>query len=1194
MTKKLDFYNDIIDNHVCLPIPRGSFITVFNPVFLDSDDKRNVHAKTMVSNKNLFMYVTDMDRIGYYFNSDTNNQNEKFTIFLVYPGESDVKNARFLCKSNEKIDLVFLSIKALNEFPIKIHNPKFLFIFMGFFNWASVVLSMVYYNELTITGGDISRRHLISPLSIRLLDILTVIFNRNLKDLDKLGFRYDLPKMFVNPVISNEFIKKIITPFRNCTPPENVANFLKDKFCTNTYSLPQEKRNKYNYSINWTEYEWNIDKGVDINTLKTIQENKLKRYKNSGVFNSTQKRNVHVLIQKRNVHNLINPEFKPSFNVYDNLKYFLINNKSINCDTQIEIEKYLIQHATSEVQTNKDISGIHINIFSAKTTEFLLEYRPILLEKIKKLLKNKDSYSPDLKSTESLHYLAIIIDKIKSNFVLKLLLGRYIKILSFDKFHLNPEKNLSNTIMSDIGNDLTREYFYKLYKETLKNKLEKNIIKKSYDYSYSDWKKENLSLFNFFNQITLKIGMAAILIEWLEDSGLITRNFIKIEKKLYGIINPPSALTEKWKNLIPQEILTSNKNFSNKSIIELTAPIRLPCIIPPKLYTKTENGKYRLGGYWLNDEMFADDLILENYDLNEQSVIKPDNKIYDLVNCVNSVSYKINLEVLKFIKENPLFYSPDLLVNVEHPLSKLIKLSKTQKKEIQRYYSKLELQQHILNIADLFSNIPEFYFVNRIDFRGRLNCVTEYLNYQSTELAKALLLFSKPSIVNRNNRTSVNYLKMFGANCFGNKIDKLSADKKIDWVDNNITQILDFRNGELISKANNKFLFTAFCIEFKRWWCFYYESTENYFNTYLPVQLDASCNGFQHLVLLSGESKLRGELNLNSTDFSKTPGDFYSYVLGLLQDYFNNSLKNDCLKIDEHEKKACYIRLSKFCSERSIVKKMIMTLPYNATNYKIVDDLREILIESKEKLNDDDVKIWLAHDKNKNAKVSMNDLYILIDIVRKIIDTEAPKITKLKYYLTKVAECCTKLQLHIPWVLPTGLEVRQSYIESTKVQIKPFTYSDSSISLKMRTKNLDGSKQTRAFMPNLIHSLDSSSLTILLNKYFNNTLLDVKNIYTIHDCFAMPMNHVEFIIDSLRKVYVSIYSEPSYLKRLNKGILDHIYIHYGEYEYIEEKNIIIVKINGIPTEIEFPNIKSVLGETLTPPILEDNLKYILI
>jgi DNA-directed RNA polymerase len=127
------------------------------------------------------------------------------------------------------------------------------------------------------------------------------------------------------------------------------------------------------------------------------------------------------------------------------------------------------------------------------------------------------------------------------------------------------------------------------------------------------------------------------------------------------------------------------------------------------------------------------------------------------------------------------------------------------------------LQKHILNIADVFSKIPMFYFVNNIDNRGRLYCMTDYLNYQGTELAKALLLFTRPNKISRiGNDITITYFKAYGATCFGGKMKRESLKDKAEWVDANIEMIINYRNGIIIRQAENKFLFTAFCMEFKK------------------------------------------------------------------------------------------------------------------------------------------------------------------------------------------------------------------------------------------------------------------------------------------------------------------------------------------------------------------------------------------
>jgi len=67
----------------------------------------------------------------------------------------------------------------------------------------------------------------------------------------------------------------------------------------------------------------------------------------------------------------------------------------------------------------------------------------------------------------------------------------------------------------------------------------------------------------------------------------------------------------------------------------------------------------------------------------------------------------------------------------------------------------------------------------------------------------------------------------------------------------------------LFSPVVSVALFIAFCIEYKRYTEFLQNENLSKWETHLPVQLDATCNGFQHLSLLSQETKLYKQLNLS-------------------------------------------------------------------------------------------------------------------------------------------------------------------------------------------------------------------------------------------------------------------------------------------------------------------------------------------
>ncbi len=170
-------------------------------------------------------------------------------------------------------------------------------------------------------------------------------------------------------------------------------------------------------------------------------------------------------------------------------------------------------------------------------------------------------------------------------------------------------------------------------------------------------------------------------------------------------------------------------------------------------------------------------------------------------------------------------------------------------------------------------------------------CTTDYLNYQGSELAKALLLFSNGEKILKTDTSSIDYLKLFGANCFGNKLDKKSAIDRLSWVNDNIDNIRNFKNGVLLHQAENKLLFIAFCFEYNRWLDCLDNSNSTYFVTYLPIQLDATCNGYQHLAMLGLNSSLAKQLNLKESTWKDVPDDFYTYVLGFISNDFETQLK---------------------------------------------------------------------------------------------------------------------------------------------------------------------------------------------------------------------------------------------------------------------------------------------------------------
>ena len=125
--------------------------------------------------------------------------------------------------------------------------------------------------------------------------------------------------------------------------------------------------------------------------------------------------------------------------------------------------------------------------------------------------------------------------------------------------------------------------------------------------------------------------------------------------------------------------------------------------------------------------------------------------------------------------------------------SKKTKTNKKQKQTKNKNKQKL-LELRTLEIALKFRDLNEIYFPVRLDFRGRVYPVVDYLNYQGTDLAKSLLIFSNGEKVYKSDIESINYLFIYGAICYGNGLNRKPTEEKISWVEKNKEDIIIFKN----------------------------------------------------------------------------------------------------------------------------------------------------------------------------------------------------------------------------------------------------------------------------------------------------------------------------------------------------------------------------------------------------------------
>lgn len=344
---------------------------------------------------------------------------------------------------------------------------------------------------------------------------------------------------------------------------------------------------------------------------------------------------------------------------------------------------------------------------------------------------------------------------------------------------------------------------------------------------------------------------------------------------------------------------------------------------------------------------------------------------------------------------------------------------------------------------------------------------------------------------------------------------------------------------------------------------------------------------------------LSKHLNLNESTVDDIPNDFYGVISNLLKTYFKNKLSDKNLTdIDRN----MYKRLSELTIQRNIIKKTIMTIPYNASMLSGIKYLKEgfvydgftvnsnesncndnILLEKIDNKYDEELninndldnltkesssksksdiryEIWYRNIKDENVRLQPMDFVCLCKAIHYVLNHEFVSLKILVDYLKKVGEICSILQISIPWLLPTGLIAIQSYMKIKNIRFQPLNFSNKKFLLKIADHNTyDKSKQIRSLMPNLIHSLDATSLILLLQNYFNSS--NANNIYAIHDCFASTANNMTKIIDILKISYISLYGDEKYLIKFDENIITTIKKESNRrrFRHKEFKNLLFCK-----------------------------------
>ena len=516
-------------------------------------------------------------------------------------------------------------------------------------------------------------------------------------------------------------------------------------------------------------------------------------------------------------------------------------------------------------------------------------------------------------------------------------------------------------------------------------------------------------------------------------------------------------------------------------------------------------------------------------------------------------------------------------------LSAAIKLRQSNGKVISNYLksksaeaanSKRLMINRIIDLSIEFHQ-HTFYSNYFVDFRGRLYPYTGFLNEQSHDLARSLLVLKHSIPLGKDGFMWIKHglaAHYAGATTFGVKSDKLSLKDRVIWVDS-LSHLIrkyarEYMTDDGWTAADEPWQFLAKCIEYDKimTWAEAGNDIENYHSSIICF-IDGSCNGSQHLAAMTRDEISAGHVNLISRD---TPGDLYAYVAAFVWrkiDYMAASLKHlepivihtidlrrriresqnkevaiqvfrEFVKAHKEQiKEAAPLYWSRFTSvseRRKICKRNVMTMVYGVTRYGAGNQIIE------------------DSPKHNIAGMEYMDSAWAIQLGNLIYDTmyeSMPKSTALLKIFEAAGKRIGNLGKELSWTTPNGFTVIQDYSINTKFTMSvPFDGKlIKAIGFDDENQIQIPSKQKSGAAPNVVHSMDAAHLMRVIDNCPGE-------IVTIHDSFGTIPGNMSNLFGVVREQFYQLYERnplPGLLDQL--GVSD-MHVDYGSYNIEEVLN----------------------------------------
>ena len=276
-----------------------------------------------------------------------------------------------------------------------------------------------------------------------------------------------------------------------------------------------------------------------------------------------------------------------------------------------------------------------------------------------------------------------------------------------------------------------------------------------------------------------------------------------------------------------------------------------------------------------------------------------------------------------------------------------------------------------------------FFLPWKADYRGRIYGETPFLTPQGGDTQRALMEFAEGRALDD---AGANALAVHGARLL--KREVLGADGRTlaamrAWAAKNADLIATAADAPLVCDwwlrvSNDPLQFLAFCRAYTDWW------RDRGALVHLPVQIDGTCNGLQHIAAITGDKDMAAAVNVLPGEPDALPRDLYDELAQAVGKWLADKWMNSPPALDANPKEddphqAARSAITRWLAGemapgqaqshwasllgRSAAKPVVMTVPYGAGESAQVERmLADVVLPLTQGMEEASAPLWVALD----------------------------------------------------------------------------------------------------------------------------------------------------------------------------------------------------------------------------------------